>query len=272
MAISEQIRSCSRDQRAARLLNSGAKMDHAAIYQQLGALMAGAPDLRSVDNNTQIPSSTLAWLGRVSAIAEMLNDTLDVMELRLASESLVRMQGAAGSPARVMLVLNRMLAKAELKAPAVAAGSFISAGAGFDAMATLTKILSRVKSRVLLVDPYMDQTAFTHFAVFVPEGCSIGLLGDEKTLKPGLKPAADAWIKQYGSARPVEVRAAPARSLHDRLILVDDDQAWLLTQSIAHFADRSPATIQRSDADVTTMKFAAYLEIWQAGTVISETA
>lgn len=246
-------------------------MDQAAIYQHLGALMANAPDLRSVDERSQVPSSTLAWLGKASAMAEMLKDGMDTMELRLASEALVRAQGGAGTPARVMLVLNRLLAKAEIQAPAAAAGSFINAGAGFDALATLSKILSTVKSHVLLVDPYMDETAFTHFAVFVPEGRSIGLMGDEKTLKPGLKPAADAWIKQYGSARPVNVRAAPARSLHDRLILVDDDQAWLLTQSIAHFAARSPATIQRSDADVTAMKFAAYQELWLSGAVIAQT-
>lgn len=38
----------------------------------------------------------------------------------------------------------------------------------------------------------------------------------------GLKPVAQAWADQYGSARALEVRVTQAGALHDRLVIVDD--------------------------------------------------
>jgi hypothetical protein len=65
------------------------------------------------------------------------------------------------------------------------------------------------------------------------------------------------------ATRPLEIRLAPARSLHDRLIIVDGAQAWTLTQSLKDFAARSPATIVKVDGETAGLKICAYDAIWR---------
>ena len=119
------------------------------------------------------------------------------------------------------------------------------------------------KGDILVVDPYMDETLLTEFGKAVPEGCSLRLLADEKAGKPSLLTAASRWTKQYGPKRPLQVRLALPRVLHDRAIFIDGSVAWTLSQSIKDFAKRSPAEIIRAD-DVAAMKIAAYEAIWSA--------
>jgi hypothetical protein len=95
-----------------------------------------------------------------------------------------------------------------------------------------------------------------------PEGVVLRILADEASVKPTLAPAAERWKRQFDSARPLEVRLAPARSLHDRLVLVDGAEAWSLTQSMKDFAHRAHASIIKADAEIAAAKVAAYSDLW----------
>jgi hypothetical protein len=237
-----------------------------AIYRQLGALLASAPDIQVVDDRHRVPAATMTWLARGVALVDAIPGvTLDGTQLKIAIDSLIRTKGGNVPAQQIMAILMRVMAAAELAAPATAGGAFITAGAAFDAVATVSKICASIRSYTLLVDPYMDAAALTNFAVHVPEGKQISLLADEANVKASLIPAAEAWIKQYGSARPLHIRLAPKRSLHDRLIFVDGSAVWILTQSLAHFADRAPATIQQSDPETAKMKFEVYTSLWEDG-------
>jgi hypothetical protein len=70
-------------------------------------------------------------------------------------------------------------------------------------------------------------------------------------------------MAQHGPKRPLAVRLAPPRVLHDRLIIVDGNQIWILTQSLKDFASRSPAAIVRVDGDAAGLKIDAYRRIWE---------
>jgi hypothetical protein len=168
----------------------------------------------------------------------------------------------------VIQALHRSFAVAELAAPAAAQGAFIPVGNAFDALAAVGKVLLSATISLMIVDPYMNEKALTDFAVLAPEKVSLGLLADHKKVKPGLKPAAAAWTKQYTPQRPLEVRLAPAGTLHDRLIIVDAKEVWVLTQSFNAFAARAPATIVRTDDETAALKIAAYDAIWRAATPI----
>lgn len=242
-----------------------------AVYVQLSALLAAMPNLRAVDDDLAIPDATLRWLGECAAVISRLKSTLDDAELNLATNSFVSSKGANVHAQKIKMVLYRALALAQQRAPATAQSAFVATGADFDAFAAMHRIFEEATLSVLVVDPYMDESALLSFAVMAKEGVGIGLLADEKGVRPALEPAAKAWIDQYGGARPLKVRIAPARTLHDRLILVDREKAWILTQSLKDFAARSPATIQRVDSGLAAMKFEAYAQIWNASTVIAET-
>lgn len=59
-----------------------------------------------------------------------------------------------------------------------------------------------------------------------------------------------------------------ARALHDRLIITDATAAWVLTQSLKDFAQRSPATIQRADAELAVIKVQAFSAIWNGAALL----
>jgi hypothetical protein len=178
------------------------------------------------------------------------------------------MQSSA-SPAEVheiYSILFRILAEIELEAPAPTQGAFIPVGNAFDALMAVGNVFKQAKSDLLVVDPYMDEKVLTEFALQIPEGVQIRLLSDSHDPKPTLSPAAKRWVTQYGPKRPLAVRQAPPRSLHDRLIIADHKSTWVLTQSLNAFAVRSPASITRSDDETAALKVSAYKAMWQTAT------
>jgi hypothetical protein len=241
------------------------KTDAEALYHQLGHLVATMPDLNGDDWTT--PEGQ-RWLGRASALVEVseLNNA-DIVIFNVACNNLGTALHTQNVQA-ITAILHRALAKAELSAPASSQGAFIAVGESFSAFAAVSKILARARQTVLIVDPYADAEALTKFAVLAPEGVLVRILSDAGSVKPSLKPAAATFTKQYGAVRPLEVRLAPARSLHDRIITVDDMDAWTLTQSLKDFAARSPATIVKVNAETAVLKISAYGAIWQAAAAL----
>jgi len=128
-------------------------------------------------------------------------------------------------------------------------------------------VLQTANKEVLIVDPYMDETALTEFGGAVPAGVLLRLLADQSTHKPTLQPAATRWASQHGVSRPIQVRLAPQKTLHDRAIFIDRMTAWILTQSLKDFAKRAPAEIVRAD-DTAALKIDAYEAIWASAVVV----
>jgi len=234
--------------------------DPESLYVQLGRLVETMPDLAS----DAVSPEANRWLGRAAALVEATGDLGDLTALKMAADTLTNRALRYGSSQTIAAIIYRALARAELKAPASAHGAFIPAGESFTAIAAVSKVVAAARQSLLIVDPYADAKALTDFAVLAPEGVQVRILSDAGTVKPSLKPAAESWAKQYDSSRPLEIRLAPARSLHDRLITVDDAQAWTLTQSLKDFAARSPASIVRVDAETADLKLRAYAAIWQS--------
>jgi hypothetical protein len=165
-------------------------------------------------------------------------------------------------------VLYRALAKAEFAAPAAVQGSFIPVGNSFDAFAAIGKVLQQATSDLLIIDPYMDEAFLTDFAALADEKVALRLLSDSQTVKPTLKPAVAKWKAQYTTTRPLDAMLSPPKALHDRLIIIDGNQAWILTQSFKDFANRSPGSIAKVDQNTSSLKVAAYQAVWQGSAPI----
>ncbi len=241
--------------------------DPERVYTQLGRLV------QSVPNFSDYPVSTeaLQWLGRVYALVEEAGSTAESAAFRKAMDSVATEAIPTRQEAAIQTVLSvtyRTLAVAEASAPTGVRGAFIPAGNSFDAMTAVAKVLGPANSSILIIDPYMDEKALTDFAALAKERVAMKLLSDSQSHKPTLRPASARWIAQYGPSRPLEVRLAPTRALHDRLIIVDDHEVWILTQSLNAFAVRSPASIVKVDDETARLKIDAYAAIWNAGTPI----
>jgi hypothetical protein len=230
-----------------------------ALYLQLGRLVAEMPDLA----NGPITPEMNAWLGRAAALVELTGDHANTLQLKVCAQNL----GSAIRERNAQIIaatVHQALAKAELNAPASTQGAFIAAGHTFDAFAAVGKVFGTAKTDVLMVDPYADERALTDYAILAPENITIRLLSDKASYKQSIKPAAARWTQQFGTARPLEVRLAPARTLHDRLILVDGTTAFALGQSFNKLAERAHTSLVRMDQDTAGLKIAAYVQTWQA--------
>lgn len=231
-------------------------VDPELLYLQLGELAETMPDL-SFAGNWHTPDSQ-RWLGRAGALIATRGNGPDSTMFNIASQSLgTRMHESHAQT--ITAIFFRVLASAELAAPAAVRGRFIASGDTLGALGAITKVFATAKSDLLIVDAYADQVVITDFATSAPEAVHIRLLGANKEArKASLKPAAERWQAQFGTARQLSVRVAPAASLHDRLVLVDGADVWSLGQSFNGIAQRSHTAIIKVDPDLAKQKIAAY--------------
>ena len=240
------------------------QMNPEELYQRLGRLVESMPGL----GQTVAPSiEEIEWLGKAYALVKEVGDFDEAYALKDSIDELNR-SGRREAAHQIAIILYRALAVSETRAPASAQGAFIPAGNAFDSLAAIGKILNLAKSEVLIVDPYMDEKALTDFAILAKETININLLTDAATYKPTLPPAAQRWKRQFGGARPLEVRLSAPLSLHDRLIQIDSQDVFVLTQSLNAFAERSPASIVRVDTETAALKISAYADLFASATAI----
>lgn len=240
------------------------KLNAEALYLQLGRLVADMPDLGTPG---PVSEASNTWLGRAAALIDHSADPSDRISFKVAAQHLGGFLHE-GNAQIIKNIVYTALARAELAAPHSAQGTFIQAGAEFDAFAAVGKILRTAKASIMIVDPYADETALTDFAVQAPEAVLICILADGEYRKPTLKPATERWQSQFGRGRPLEVRLAPKKSLHDRLMFVDEKQVWSIGQSLNAIAARSHTSIVRVDLETAALKVAAYAALWAAATPI----
>lgn len=237
-------------------------MNNQQIYNGIGRLIETAPFNKEMKEIQQ-------WSGSAYAYSQQLNEVLTTAAISSASKFISMKFNTYNQINIILGELYKLLAIAELKVPAPSQGAFIPAGNTFDAMAAVSKVLSQASTSALIVDPYMDEKVLTDFALLAKETVAINLLTDSANVKPTLVPAATRWKGQYDTIRPLTVKAAiTPRSLHDRLIIIDEHTVWTLTQSLNAFAARSPATIVRIEGDAVPLKLAAYADFWANGTIL----
>jgi hypothetical protein len=237
------------------------KLDSETLYLQLRRLVASMPDLEGAG---PVSPDVYQWLGRAAALVEQTGDLGDLVQLKVSAQSLNSVLREDNAQT-IAAIVHRALARAELNAPATAQGAFIAAGDTLNAFAAVAKVLARAKRDVLMVDAYADQTIITDFAVTAPENVSVRILGANKEArKLSMRPAVERWKQQFGAARPLEVRVTQASALHDRLILIDEAEAWSAHQSFNGMAKSSHTSIERSDDELGSAKITAYEAMWNA--------
>ncbi|WP_085610935.1 MULTISPECIES: hypothetical protein [unclassified Pseudomonas] len=235
-----------------------------ALYAQLGQLITDMPDLRNHGWNTPTGQR---WLGRATAILEKSGNPTDAMMFKITAQGLSSNPyepGHDGAVQKMTAILYHALAVAELNAPANAQNGFIPVGEPFTAIAAVGGVMALANQSIFLVDPYAERNLLTDFAVQAAEKIQIRVLTDSYFRKPGLLPAAMAWIAQYGEQRPLEVRMTPAKSLHDRLIIVDGHLVWTVGQSFNGLGSRSPTALVRVNEETAQLKLEAYDQLWDA--------
>ncbi|MFN3225704.1 MAG: phosphatidylserine/phosphatidylglycerophosphate/cardiolipin synthase family protein [Hyphomicrobiales bacterium] len=235
-------------------------MDPVVAFQSISKILQEQPDVNVKDE-------FLRWLGKVDALLQEL-EPLSAAEVSASRQvHLYRDPWAVKDTANA--ALYRALAKAEFSLPVESQGSFIAPGNALDAMAGVSRIMKTAEKNVLIVDPYMDDLMLTHYAVLASEGVLVELLSDERTVKPSFGPAVERFRVQFADKRPISARLSRPGSLHDRLVFLDGQVAYSITQSFKDLASRAHASIIRVDTELTAMKYNAYQALWLDGKVVA---
>ena len=61
----------------------------------------------------------------------------------------------------------------------------------------------------------------------------------------------------------------PARTLQNRLLVIDSSTAWAVGQSFKDLAKRPHSSLVRIDPDSGLLKINAYIEMWQNATKLT---
>jgi hypothetical protein len=245
-----------------QLLKSMEKPSPESLYHQLGRLRNEMPPWHDLGK-----ASSSKWMGRALALVEAVNYSLvELVTLRGIFDHLNQYGPSDKTAQMIAQVIDTVIAKVELKLPAESQGAFIPAGGVFDGYQAVAKALAPAQKHVLLVDPYGDEKLISDFVPLAPEKLKVFVMCDEQYAKPSLKPAAERWVAQWQGKRPLEVRLAPARSLHDRLIVIDSSIAFVVGQSFKDLAKRAHSSLVRMDPDSAALKISAHIAMWQTAT------
>jgi hypothetical protein len=247
-------------------------MEPDALYAQLGRLVASVPNLKTVPPGTSpgvIPPLTpdqMLWIGRAEALISEVFGATGSVEFMQIRQQLERHRPWAQD--EILKQLYRALAAVEMELPTPATGAFIPAGNTFDALKAVQRVFEGAKVDILIVDPYLDEKFLTEFALLAPNGVRLRLLTDIGSHKASLLPAATNFKKQYENDRPIELRGAAAKSLHDRMVAIDGQRIWTVGQSFNALATRAPTSFVEVDQETAALKMSAYEGIWQSAAPI----
>jgi hypothetical protein len=134
---------------------------------------------------------------------------------------------------------------------------FVAKGEVFTAFRVLQRIFQQARAKVIIIDPYVDETVLDHIAELNPsievKVITEHLLGQFKT----------AYSKLQAQRGNVEVRTAA--NFHDRFIILDDDKCYQLGSSINHIGKKS-TVIDGKNEPVRDKVLAEFAKAWLVGT------
>lgn len=134
-------------------------------------------------------------------------------------------------------------------------GSAYAPGETYRFFADLKGIINSATSSVMVIDPYFNGDAFDAYLSSASTNLAVRILADRYA-----KDIAGYVAKHKGQFNTAtELRSS--KELHDRLILVDDDSAWIMGGSIKDAGKKATYLIPLA-SQIAVAKKAIYLEVW----------
>lgn len=235
-----------------------------ALYHRIGELLGTVPDFSSERAEGPLSQSSHMWLARAYACADQILGVVEASSVKTATQVIVTQLRTAVAVQTLLAVLYRAFATLELKVSPGLQGSYIPVGDSFAALQAITSVLRHATTDAFVVDPYLDGSFLTTFGNAVPETVPLRLMTEaESRYLDNLREAVRRWQSSFQEQRPIEVRLAPRRSLHDRLIMLDRSKVWVAGQSFKDFANRSPTTVLAASHDISIAKINAFSVLWE---------
>jgi hypothetical protein len=196
------------------------------------------------------------WLAEVGALLGRLGTNKKV-EFRAAFQTAVQYWKHATDKIKgqVLDAIEELKLELELDGRSEI-GSAYAPGDVYRFFADLKAILNTAQKSLLVIDPYFDGSAFDACLTSAPTGIMVQVLADRYA-----SDVANYVVKhraQFSSG--IELRSS--KELHDRLVLVDDDTAWIMGGSIKDAGKKATYLIPLA-APVAEAKKSIYSDIWK---------
>lgn len=194
------------------------------------------------------------WLGKAKALMSEWSETKSI-PFNTAVDSLIRNTNRRADCGVVVTFIYDVIARLENSLPQNNDQAF-GPGAAYDFFVALNDTIGSANEKVFIVDPYLDAEVFDGYLQGLKRGVTVRLLTSKYI--DNIRVAAQKYRKQFENH--VEVRKS--NELHDRIILVDDEQCWVLGASIKDAALKKPTYLAPLSADVVPCKRTLYDAVW----------
>ncbi len=141
-------------------------------------------------------------------------------------------------------------------------GSAYAPGDVYRYFADLKQVIGGATNEIFLVDPYFNGRAFEDYLADSRTSESIRILANRYANE--VAPYAKKYSAQYGTT--VEVRSSA--KLHDRVVMIDQDQCWVSGGSIKD-AGKKPTYLIPLAPEIGAAKQRHYEAIWDSATQIA---
>ena len=135
-------------------------------------------------------------------------------------------------------------------------GNVYDAGEVYKLFSDLKKIIGAASEEILLVDPYFNGEAFDDYLSTIGLGKKIKILAERYA--DDVRAYAGKHVQQYGTN--IEIRRS--KELHDRLVMVDNLDCWIVGASIKDAAAKSSTYLMPLRPDLAQRKRAIYSGVW----------
>ena len=142
-------------------------------------------------------------------------------------------------------------------------GSVYGVGEVYKLFSDLKDIIGSASQEILVVDPYFNCEAFDDYLSTIGPGTTIKIMA-QKYAKD-VQAYAEKHTQQYGTN--IEIRRS--NELHDRLIIVDDADCWVIGGSIKDAAGKSPTYLLPLQPELSQLKRTMYSDIWSRGSKVT---
>jgi len=225
--------------------------------QKLRQALEQMPDLASFNKSNPAHSQ---WIGRTLALIREV-DKADALKFDLASQLIGNDVLKENNYAQMHSVLEMVIATLELQNPEQRQTVY-GPGAQYDFYRDLKRIIEGAVKSVFIVDPYINTELFDLYVEKIRDG------NDVRLLTNAFDSATATLIKKYQAKTNIHFQAKRSQSIHDRVIIIDGAECWVLGQSIKDAATKKPTYIAPLPSDVVSLKQAHYETIWNAAQAI----
>lgn len=140
-------------------------------------------------------------------------------------------------------------------------GSAYAPGDVYRFFADLKEIINSATSEIMIIDPYFNGEAFDAYISTVDTNLDVKILADRYSKD------INAYIEKHKAQFKTEITLRHSKELHDRIIFIDDNTAWIMGGSIKDAGKKATYLIPLQ-TELTLAKKEIYKEIWERATPI----